>query len=170
MPHERAVRAWLSRAGLAREDIEDVIQESYCRFAGLANVDHIEKPDAYFFQTARSLVIRRAARQKIVPFVPIVDENHRDDNPTPERAAGARLELQRVLALLEQLPERRRQIFSLKRIEGLSQREIATRMNVSENVVEHEIALGLADLKRAWTVANGEISEALAVQPKVKRA
>lgn len=168
MPHEPAVRAWLSRAGLAREDIEDVIQESYCSLAGLDAHDHIDRPDGYFFQTARNLVTRRAARSKIVPFVPLVDEDYRDQQPGPERDAGSRIELERVMELLAALPERRRRIFTMRRIEGLSQREIGEAMGVSENVVEHEIRQGLADLKRAWAAASQRDGEALAARPRVR--
>jgi len=170
MPHEAGVRAWLSRAGLAREDIEDVIQESYCLISGLDDVAHIERPHGYFFQTARNLVTRRASRQKIVPFVPLADEDYRDQTPGPDRDAEARIELERVMGLLAALPERRRRIFTMRRIDGMSQREICEALNVSENVVEHEIRAGLADLKRAWSAASQQDGEALAARPRVRRA
>jgi RNA polymerase sigma-70 factor (ECF subfamily) len=170
LPHEASVRAWLLRAGLVREDVEDVIQESYCRLAELESVQHILRADSYFFQTARNLVIRRIQRSKIVPFVPMVREDYQDDQPDPERDAGGRMALSRVMALLERLPERRRKIFAMRRIDGMSQREIAAAMNVSENVVEHEIKLGLVDLKRAWAEASMSEAEALAALPIGRRA
>jgi RNA polymerase sigma factor (sigma-70 family) len=170
MPHEPSVRAWLSRAGLAREDIDDVIQDSYCNFSGLDAHEHIERPEGYFFQTVRHLVIRRAARQKIVPFVPIVDEDYRDQQPGPDRDAGARIELERVMALLAGLPERRRRIFTMRRIEGMSQRAIAEAMAVSENIVEHETRQALAELKRAWEGSSQAEGETLAAQPRERRA
>ncbi|EHN76805.1 RNA polymerase sigma-24 factor, partial [Streptomyces coelicoflavus ZG0656] len=41
------------------------------------------------------------------------------------------------------LPDRCRRIFEMRRILGLSQREIARQLGVSENVVENEAARGL---------------------------
>lgn len=170
LPHEAPVRAWLLRAGLAREDVEDVIQESYCRLAELESAEHIVRADSYFFQTVRNLVIRRGQRSKIVPFVPMLREDYQDEQPDPERDTGGRMALARVMALLDKLPERRRKIFTMRRIDGLSQREIAATMNVSENVVEHEIKLGLVDLKRAWAEASMNEAEALAALPTGRRA
>lgn len=170
MPHEPRVRAWLLRAGLAREDVDDVIQESYCNFSGLDRHDHIARPDGYFFQTARNLVMRRAARAKIVPFVPIVGEDYRDEQPGPDRDAGARMALTRAMALLDTLPERRRTIFRMKRIDGLSQREIAEKMGVNETIVEHEVRQALADLKRAWDAASVAEGDGLVAEPRERRA
>lgn len=170
MPHEARVRAWLFRAGLTRADIDDVIQDSYCAFAALDEVDHIERPDSYFYQTARNMVTRRAARQKIVPFVPLADEDYRDQQPGPERDAGGRIELERVMELLALLPDRRRRIFTMRRIDGMSLRAIAGALGISEHIVEHEVRFGLADLKRNWDEAACRDGESLATTRRVKSA
>jgi RNA polymerase sigma-70 factor (ECF subfamily) len=170
IPHEASVRAWLSRAGLGRADIDDIIQDSYCAFAALADVEHIERPRSYFFQTARNIVKRGAERRKIVPFVPLVDEDYRDQQPGPERDAGGRIELDKVMVLLSQLPERRRQIFIMRRIDGMTLREIADILSLSENIVEHEVRFGLADVKRAWDETTFQEGEAQAALPRVNRA
>lgn len=44
---------------------------------------------------------------------------------------------------MERLPERCRLIFQLRRVEGMSQRQIAQVCGVTENVVENEAAQGL---------------------------
>lgn len=169
MPHEARVRAWLGRRGMAREDIDDVIQESYCILAAIDRFEEIARPDGYFFQTARHLVRRRAARAKVVPFVPLLDDDHLDDQPDPERDAAGRLALARVLLLLEKLPERRRLVLRLNRVEGLSQRHIAEKLGLSENVVDHEMRFGLADLKQAWDAACQTEGEAVAALRSIGR-
>lgn len=58
LPHEADVRAWLRRR-LDPDDLEDVIQESYCQIAGLADVSHIRSGRAYLFTTARNVVLMR---------------------------------------------------------------------------------------------------------------
>jgi RNA polymerase sigma factor (sigma-70 family) len=50
--------------------------------------------------------------------------------------------------VLATLPERCRTIFTWKRIEGMSQREIAQRLGVSENVVENDIQKALRAIQR----------------------
>ena len=77
-----------------------MIQESYCLISELDEHEHIVRPDCYFFRTARNLVVRRSARAKIAPFVPMVDEEYRDEQPYSERDAGARMALERAMTLL----------------------------------------------------------------------
>jgi RNA polymerase sigma-70 factor (ECF subfamily) len=56
---------------------------------------------------------------------------------------AGRLALERVERLIDALPERSRKIVRMRKIEGLPQREIASRLGLSENVVENEVARGL---------------------------
>src|SRR3546814_10389750 len=62
LPHEADVRAWLRRT-LDPEDLEDVIQETYCQIAALKDVGHIRSGRAYFFTAARSIVLMRSEEQ-----------------------------------------------------------------------------------------------------------
>ena len=68
------------------------------------------------------------------------------DEPGPERTTLARDELRRVQAALDRLPPRRRQAVYLRQVEGLSRREIATRMGIGEETVKEYLAEGLFDL------------------------
>lgn len=63
-------------------------------------------------------------------------------------------ELQLLLKLsLEQMPEKRRQVFEMSRFQHLSNQEIAERMNLSVRTVEQHIYLVLKDLKKLLTIA-----------------
>lgn len=152
IPHEAAVRAWLARARASQEDIDELIQESYSRLAALESVDHIDRPDAYFFSIARNLLVRRLRRARIVPIEAIaeIDAYQDDVRPSPEREAGGRLDYRRVLALIDALPERRRRIVRMRKLDGYSQREIAVALGVSESIVENEIHQGVQAVQRAW--------------------
>ncbi|SDQ64999.1 RNA polymerase sigma factor [Brevundimonas sp. 374] len=146
LPHEQDVRAWLRRSLVTSNDVDDVIQESYCRLANLKAVEQIESPRAYFFQTARSVVLEQMRRARIVRIdaVTEIDALRIEwDEPSPERIAGGRKELERVMKIVATLPERSRRIFEMRRVMGLSQKEIARQLSVSENVVENEAARGL---------------------------
>src|SRR3546814_1130069 len=65
MPHEADVRAWLFRT-LDPDDLEDVIQETYCQIAGQKGVSHIASGRAYLFTAERSIVLRRLRRARVV--------------------------------------------------------------------------------------------------------
>ncbi|WP_447752115.1 RNA polymerase sigma factor [Sphingopyxis fribergensis] len=152
IPHEAAVRAWLARARASQEDIDELIQESYSRLAALKSVDHIDRPDAYFFSIARNLFVRRLRRAKVIPIESIAEiDSYQDDiGLSPEREASSRLDYRRVLALIDALPDRRRRIVRMRKLEGYSQREIAQALGISESVVENEIYQGVQAVQRAW--------------------
>ena len=146
LPHEKDLRVWLRRSGASEVDIDDIVQEAYCRLAALKTVAHITNGRAYLFQTARNVALERVRRARVIriDYATEIDAlNILDSEPSPERVVDSRRELRKVRSLIEGLPERCREIFKLRRIHGLSQREVADLLNVSENVVEAQAARGL---------------------------
>lgn len=152
MPHERQVRAWLRRHAQSPEDIDELVQDCYCRFAMLDTVTHIENPRAYFFSIARNLLGRRIKRAKVVSIETVaeLDSLHEEDVPSPEREAGGRLDYARMRNLIAALPANCREIVELRKVHGYSQREIAVRLGVTESVVENQVYRGVKALVRAW--------------------
>ena len=146
MPHEPAVRRWLARSRVPFDQIDDFIQEAYCKLSALTSVEHIQRPDAYFFQTVRSLVtekIRKARIVSIETFTEIESLPVLSDDPSPERIVAARRELAEVLRLIGELPARCRQVVRLRKIEGLSQKEISLRLGITETMVENDVVKGM---------------------------
>lgn len=146
LPHEGDVRAWLRRSLVVAGDVDDVIQEAYCRLADLKDPARIVSPRAYFFQTARSIVLEQMRRARIVRIEAVTEIDALRiewDEPSPEQIVGGREELHRVMQAVAALPDRCRRIFEMRRILGLSQRDIAQRLGVSEHVVENEATRGL---------------------------
>lgn len=146
MPHEPMVRAWLRQRLQSREDIDDLIQEAYAKLAALDAVDHIVRPDVFFFQMVRNLFIDQMRRARVVRIEAATEldvSSVYTDEPTPERITGARRELAKVTELIEGLPDRCRRVFTMRKVEGLSQKEVAQRLGVSESVVENEGVKGI---------------------------
>lgn len=161
LPHESAVRSLLRRLRLLPQDVDEVIQDCYCRFAMLEDVGHIERPRTYFFSAARNIAGRRLRRAKIVPIDShVAMELFEDsDRPSPEHVAGGRLDLLRLLNFMDALPERCRRIVELRKIEGWSQKEIAAHLGITEKAVEKQIWVGVKAIQRAWQDADTEVSE-----------
>ena len=145
LPHERALRAWLGPRAAGGE-VDDIVQETYAILAGLPSVAQILNVRAYMFQVAQTVVLQRLRRAAIVRIDAVVEiESLRilDDEPSPEQLVSDRQELRHVAMLIAQLPPKCREAFLLRKVEGLSQREIAQRMGVSEGTVEKHIAKGV---------------------------
>lgn len=152
LPHEADLRAWLRRLAVSPDQIDDVVQETYCKLAAMDGVAHIENGRAYFFQTARHIMLSQIRRSRIVRIdssTEIDALNIVDSEPSPERITASRRELERVQRLIQGLPERCRQIFELRRIHGVSQKEIARRLGVTENAVESQASRGLKLILKA---------------------
>jgi len=146
LPHEPALRGWLSRAAPSGMDPEDVIQEAYTILAELETVEGIRHPKAYLFQVARSVIMRHVRRARIVSIHAVDDLerlDHPDDDASPEQRTIDRDELRQLARAIAAMPLKTREAFVLRRVRGLPQREIAARMRISENTVETHISRGV---------------------------
>ncbi len=160
LPHEAGVRAWLRRAHVSDAEADDLVQEAYCRLSALDAVDHITQPGAYFFSMVRNLLVRRLRQMPVVQFETIAEiEAVVDPAAGPEREVGARIDYARLHAMMAALPERTRRAIELRRIEGLSQREIAAELGVSEGTVENLVHRGVRAIVQSWS-AIGSAAEA----------
>jgi RNA polymerase sigma factor (sigma-70 family) len=157
IPHEPVLRNWLKRREVVGLDVDDIIQEVYSRLVGLASVDHIESPRTYAFQVASSVMINHIRRLKVVSIESVASFEHldiADKEPSPERVVADRDEVRRLQKTLSALPARVAEVFRLRRIEGLTQREVANRLGVAESTVEKHMARG-AVLMAGWFRTGG---------------
>ena len=155
LPHEARLRAWL-RAAFKAIEVSDVVQEAYCRIAALGRVDHIDDPRRYLFHTARNVVLEQMRRDRVVNIETVsglaeLERAMPEDEVTPERVLAGRRTLERVEQLIADLPDRGRHIFRLRKIEGLSQREIAAQLGITETIVENELSRGLRRIIQSMT-------------------
>jgi RNA polymerase sigma factor (sigma-70 family) len=152
IPHEAALRTWLRRLTSNNDEINDIVQDAYLSISRLDSVAHIRNPRAYLFQSAKTAALMRLRRNRVVRIEQISEIDllaFPDGEPDPERHVGARLELERVRRLIGGLPDRCRQIFELRRVQGLPQKEIASRLGVPEHIVEAQAVRGLKLILKA---------------------
>lgn len=142
-PHEKELTGWLRRSLSLDAEVQDIVQESYCRIFATPNLERIANARAYFYQVARNVAVDQLRRVRVVRIDTVADVDSLstwDEQPSAERVASARQELRQVQAFIEQLPERCRAVLIMRKIEQLPQKEIARRLGISENVVENEAA------------------------------
>ncbi|WP_293783402.1 sigma-70 family RNA polymerase sigma factor [Sphingosinicella sp.] len=153
LPHEPALRAWLLRRRVDGLEIDDVVQETYARLSTVGSVDGIVDHRSYIVRTAHSVMMTHLRRARVVPmqsFAQMDTDIFVDEEPDPETVAGDRDELHRLGAAIATLPSRMREVFVLRRIEGLSQRQVAERLGVTESTVEKQMANGFRRLARVF--------------------
>lgn len=149
LPLEAALMQYLHRNWRRKDDIPDLRNDIYVQVYEAALRQIPDKPQQFVIVTARNLLINRFLREQIVPFDAIADMDNLEvasEAPGPDRALIARDELRKLSAALDLLPPRCREAVVMRRIEGLSRREIALRMGISENAVAGHVRLGMSAL------------------------
>jgi len=148
-PLEQILMHFLQQNWRNKAEIEDLRQDVYVRVYEAAQKERPAQPKAFLLKTARNLLINRVKREQIVPIEAMADLDALGaaiEVPGPERDVAARDLIRRLQAALDLLPPRCREVVMLRRIEGLSRPEIASRMGISQDTVSEHLAKGIAAL------------------------
>lgn len=139
------IRRFVSRI-VKREDIDDIVQETFVRTYEADLKQEIKYVRSYMLTTAKNLALNHNAKWDnkfndsledfVEPPVELHSHQFEDDFESKERFLL-------FCQATEQLPSSIRKCFILKKVYGLSQKEIAEYMQLSESTVEKHIAKGL---------------------------
>ncbi len=150
-PLEAALNRYIRRIWSNPADIADLRQEIYIRVYESALKARPERPKPLLFAIARNLLSDRIRRGRIISIEYTQDLevlNLPVDEVSPERQFTTRQQLQRLLDCLDRLPDRSREAIWLRRIEGLSEREVAQQLGIMEKTVAGYLSRGLDLLAR----------------------
>jgi len=173
LPYEPELRGWLRRrlGSFNDNDVDDLVQEAFARIWA-ADFATIRNERAYLYAPIRHLLAEYARRSRIVPIELLgeIDSlNLISEEPGPDRQVGARQELAQLRAIVALLPRQCRRVFELRKFEGLSHRDVAQQMGLSEKTVENHLTRALARIGEALgAAATPEISTQL--EPPTRRA
>ena len=170
--HEGALVSWLARCWPNREEVHDLRQETYVRVYQAASRSRPLQPKAFLFAAARNLMADHARRSRVVSIEPMGDLEPSyvlTDEVSPERWCGGRQVLARLAEAFDRLPDRCRDVLWLRRVEELSQKEVAMRLGISEKTVEKHVAKGMRLVADYFHGGSGEAA-ADSARPAVTRA
>jgi RNA polymerase sigma factor (sigma-70 family) len=143
LPLEESLIHFLRNNWRNEAEVEDLLQEVYVRVFEAARKEIPAQVKPFVFATARNLLINRFRQRQVVPIESVADLDSLSipaSEPTPERGVIARDELRKLQAALDRLPPRVREAMLLRRVDGLSRREIAMRMQIGEGTVKDYLA------------------------------
>ncbi len=144
-----AVHAVAARAG--HQDSADIVQEAFLKTVEAGRRQDIGSPFGFLLRVARNSVIdrfRHRARWARLVGRSDLQIDHADPAPDAERALIASERLRRALACIDRMPPRRREVFLLHRIEGITYVQIARRLGISPKTVEDHLSAAMAQLSR----------------------
>lgn len=144
-PHEASLRAYLRHSLDSVSDVDDLVQECYARLWRARNHGEVHSIRAFLFTVARNAVrdlLRRRAVSHALPITENATMPVLENVPDVADVVCRREELAILTDAIRALPERCRHVFLLRKFQGLSQKEIAARLGITENTVESLVAKG----------------------------
>jgi len=150
--YRNKVKGFAQKMVPSQIDPEETVQEVFVKLWLKKEMINPEKDfQSYLFSIAKNLVLdhlKSAVNRKLY----FVDEHFQQDlqsDESLEHTIPTDFEEQ-MLSLIEQIPERRREIFRLSRFEGMTYKQIAERLNITENTVDSQIRNALAFLRKEF--------------------
>lgn len=145
-PHERELRAYLRGRFPSLPDVDDLVQETYARLLRARHTGQSTLTRAYLFVVARNVALDLVRREKVIAVerlgemagLSVVEER-----PDAAETLSHEQELSLLDEAVRALPARCREILTLRRIEGLSHRQIAEKLGIAEGTVNAQLAIGL---------------------------
>jgi RNA polymerase sigma-70 factor (ECF subfamily) len=119
----------------------DVLQETYLRLEEMKDVGPVRSPKAYLFRIAVNLANdrRRAESRRLTADEVDILLDIPDERPDAARVIEGRSDIDLLRRAIAELPERRRYVLLLSRVEDLPHREIAKRLGVTVRTVETDL-------------------------------
>lgn len=141
---ESVLRACLYRYTRNNSDVEELLQETYARLlvAAASDEPEVRSVRAFALTIARNVAFDWLRHRQVVPIELVADMEALDvldEGEQVDEIVNSHQELSMLVQAIQSLPERCRQVFTLRKVYGYSQREIAARMNISENTVEQHL-------------------------------
>lgn len=174
--HQDRLVGLCQRLLLDRQAALDAAQEVFLKaFHKASSVRPRGQYFTWLYRVATNHCLNVLRRRKIVRFLPFVDSQDEgagvpwepvDRGPNPEEMLAARRRWQRTAAAIRRLPESQRAVLVLAKFEGLSYREIAETLEITEGAVESRLFRAMRNLQRVETAQDsGESSVSTIERP-----
>lgn len=136
---------YLRRCNVEASAADDLVQETFERAIKASGEGQIITTKAFLYKTARNLMLNQRRHQAIEHKAQsaLIGLTETFDGITPDRQVAADQEFKLALEAINSLPPKCREVFYLRRVEGLSHSEIAVKLGISTSTIETHLAKGI---------------------------
>lgn len=148
-PHEKSLRSYLRLRFPGLADLDDLIQDTYLRLVRERATGR-RMNTAFLYTVARNAGLDWFRRKKVVSIEGIAEFDRlpvSDSKPNAAEIVSNAEQQQILVEAIQALPERCRQVITLRKIYGLSHHEIAVQLKMAENTVNVQVTLGMARMR-----------------------
>ena len=144
--HVDALRRFISRF-VGKNDVEDVVQEAFMRAYNAETGKPIDQPKSYLFRIAKHVALNQLRQRSRKPTDYLEDIDAPDvlvNEWTLEDEIMAQQKLGFHCAAVASLPPKCRKVYLLRKVYGMSYKDIAATLKISDSTVEAHISKGYA--------------------------
>ncbi|HEX7113670.1 MAG TPA: sigma-70 family RNA polymerase sigma factor [Steroidobacter sp.] len=152
LAHEASLMRYLLRVWPWRDEVTDLRQEIYVRVFDAARAKRPTAAKSFLFTAARNLMTDRLRRSRITFIGTRADVDALEilvDEISPEQRLTGLQELTWLAHAFDSLPPKCRAVMWLRKVEQLSQKDVAARLGVREKAIEKQVARGMRLLAKA---------------------
>lgn len=172
--NELVIRRIVAKYRSGREDVEDLMQETFIKCFAADLKETIRDPKAFVLRVAKNVAISEAKRKRhsttiIVEDYECLEVYDGKETVSLENQLYDRRQLSCFSMVVAELPAEQRQALAMRKVEGLKFKQIATRLDVSVSTVEKRVAAALLfcqDRLREHGYDLSEFSKKLSYKPK----
>lgn len=135
----------------SRDDAEEICQEVFAKvWLNREKLDAGKNFRAYLYTITRNEAYDYFKKRKIVDAGSYQEWQSSAANDTDEVIIAKETELL-INLTVSRMPKQRKRIFELSRYEGMTNEEIAKKLNIGKNAVEKQITYALKDIREVLT-------------------
>ncbi|WP_282049879.1 RNA polymerase sigma factor [Maribacter aquivivus] len=154
--HAEGLRNYLYYKFGDMQRAEDIVHDSFVKLWSICSTVVYKKVASFLYSISRNLMIDTLRNKKVaLKFEKgLVKEQDNEDPYFKLRTKEFQLKLESVIS---DLPEKQREAFLMNRIDKLTYKEIAIRLEVSETAIEKRISKALIKLNSITEIKNFSI-------------
>ena len=141
--HLAALKRHVTRIIHSENDVEDIVQEAFMRAYQAESRGDIQQPKSYLFRVAKHVALNQI-RQKVNRPTDFLEDSDTDSvlvgEWTVEDEVTAQERLGIHCAAVAALPPRRRKVYLLRKVYGMSHKHIAANLGITTSTVEAHLA------------------------------
>ena len=140
-----SLKAFIRSLTVDKSQADDIFQETVLRTKRSKRLSELESPLAYMITVSKT-VLYDLEKKSVPHCVDIEDISIQSDNYSPSNIYLNQQKLALVDRILLNMSPIRREIFLLRRVDGLGRDDIATRLGVSVEVVKKHLTRAMVEI------------------------